>query len=127
MYREFYAINKEQKGNNSYNRWENYQLMIYRDIYNKIQDFVPINGNNSNKNNKGFRITKNKNDTGCFIKMDNQNNILHNNNTINTNNNQFSHDIDDPINNIQNTGNNNIKILPFKKKNDEDKIEEETY
>lgn len=59
MYQEFYAINKQQKGNKAYNRWEDYQLMIKRDIYNKLQQFVPINGNNSVKNSIGFLVSKN--------------------------------------------------------------------
>ena len=85
LYKEFYAITKEQLGNNSVNKWEDYGLIIQKDIFEKIKQFEPINPNGS-KNNKGFRKTKNGRDTGIFRKIqeyEDANNIGHN---INDNN-----------------------------------------
>ena len=88
LYKEFYAITKEQLGNNSVNKWEDYGLVIQKDIFEKIKQFEPINANGS-KNNKGFRITKNGRDTGIFRKIqeyEEDNNIGHNINDNNQNN-----------------------------------------
>ena len=90
--------------------------MIKRDIYNKLQQFVPINGNNSVKNSIGFLVSKNWNDTGCFIKVNNERNLLQNNNIINTNINNFKFKEDNQINHIQNINKNKIRLIPIKKK-----------
>ena len=45
------------------NKWEDYGLIIEKEIFEKIKQFEPINANGS-KNNKGFRITKNGRNTG---------------------------------------------------------------
>lgn len=66
----------------SFSRWEDYQLMINRDIYNKIQIFVLINRNNSGKNSKGFRVKRN--DTDYFFKVNKEEDLLQENNIINT-------------------------------------------
>ena len=78
MYREFYAIAKEQKRNTNYNRWENYQLVLESNIFDKLQKFESIN-DSTGKNSKGFRITKNGVSTGCFIKTGNEINNIQNN------------------------------------------------
>ena len=70
LYRQFYAISKEQSGNGSYNKWEDYNLVIEKNILDKIKQFVPINPNTS-KNSKGFRLMKNGKDTGIFQKARN--------------------------------------------------------
>ena len=56
--------------------------MINRDIYNKIQIFVPINRNNSGKNSKGFRVKRN--DTDYFFKVNKKGDLPQENNIINT-------------------------------------------
>ena len=68
LYKQFYAITKEQLGNSSISKWEDYGLIIQKDIFEKIKQFEPVNHNGS-KNSKGFRITKNGKDTGIFHKI----------------------------------------------------------
>ena len=58
LYKQFYIISKEQSGNGSSNRWDDYNLIIDKNIFDKIKQFTPINSN-VNKNSKGFRISKN--------------------------------------------------------------------
>ena len=80
LYKQFYAITKEQLGNSTLNKWEDYGLIIEKEIFEKIKQFEPINVNGS-KNNKGFRITKNGRNTGIFKKIqeyDGRNNIGNN-------------------------------------------------
>ena len=47
---------------------QDYNILIKKDILEKIKQFEPINLN-GNKNNKGYRITKNGRDTGIFKKI----------------------------------------------------------
>lgn len=122
MYREFYAISKTQMGNASYNKWDDYELIVDRNIYNKVQQYIPIYNYGGTKNNKGFRITKNGQNTGIFTKKDAQdirngdddimNNINNQNdiniNTINTN---VANNLQMP----QNIPVNRINIVPIKK------------
>lgn len=58
------------------NKWDDYSLTIQKDIFEKVKQFVPINPG-ANKNNKGFRISKNGQDTGIFKKIEDigENNI----------------------------------------------------
>ena len=101
LYKEFYAITKEQLGNSSVNKWEDYGVIIQKDIFEKIKQFEPINPN-GNKNNKGFRITKNGRDTGIFKRITEyeQNNI----------NEDPQNNINQQINMQIPPNNNNIKI-----------------
>ena len=111
LYKQFYAITKEQLGNNSVNKWEDYGLIIQKDIFEKIKQFEPINSN-GNRNNKGFRTTKNGRDTGIFKRIseyernNNAGNNIHENieNNINQQNNIRIHQnvINNPGNRIQN-------------------------
>ena len=39
-----------------------------REIYNKLQAFVSINNINSDKNSKGFLVSKKGNDAAAFLK-----------------------------------------------------------
>ena len=59
LYKQFYAITKEQLGNSSLNKWEDYGLIIEKEIFEKIKQFEPINAN-------GSRITKNGRNIGIF-------------------------------------------------------------
>ena len=110
LYKQFYAITKEQLGNTSLNKWEDYGLIIEKEIFEKIKQFEPINANGS-KNNKGFRITKNGRNTGIFKKIqeyDGRNNI---GNNINDN----MQDNGDQQNNVRinlNQTGNKINIIP---------------
>ena len=112
LYKQFYAITKEQLGNNSVNKWEDYGLIIQKDIFEKIKQFEPINSN-GNRNNKGFRTTKNGRDTGIFKRIseyernNNAGNNIHENieNNINQQNNNIrihQNVINNPGNRIQN-------------------------
>ena len=105
LYKQFYAITKEQLGNSSISKWEDYGLIIQKDIFEKIRQFEPVNHNGS-KNSKGFRMTKNGKDTGIFHKISEYegNNI---GNNINDNIENHIHQ----QNNIRiNPNNTNIKI-----------------
>ena len=84
LYKEFYNISKEQMGNSGLNKWEEYQLIIDRNIFEKVKQYVPINNYNGSKNNKGFRTSKNGRDTGIFTKINPQNNMDDNSIQINT-------------------------------------------
>ena len=68
LYKQFYAITKEQLGNSSISKWEDYGLIIQKDIFEKIKQFETVNHNGS-KNSKVFWITKNGKDTGIFHKI----------------------------------------------------------
>ena len=72
LYRQFYAIAKEQAGNATFNKWDDYGVIINKEILNKIQNFVPIN--EYNKSSKGFRTSKSGRNTGIFQKIENINN-----------------------------------------------------
>ncbi len=72
LYRQFYAVAKVQAGNAAFNKWDDYGITIDKEIWNKIQNFVPIN--EYGKSNKGFRTSKNGRNTGIFEKLKNQNN-----------------------------------------------------
>lgn len=78
LYREFYTISKEQSGNDLSNKWEDYNLVIEKNIFDKIKQFMPINPNAS-KNSKGFRLSKNGIDTGIFQKRNHEGNFIRNN------------------------------------------------
>jgi hypothetical protein len=119
MYREFYAIAKEQKSNTAYNGWENYQLLLERNIFEKLQQFVSIN-DSTGKNSKGFSLSKNGINTGCFIKTGNEINNIQNN----INNLEKSHIKNNYDNNIQGK---KINIIPIHRINTEKKIDEESY
>ena len=118
LYKQFYAITKEQLGNTSLNKWEDYGLIIEKEIFEKIKQFEPINANGS-KNNKGFRITKNGRNTGIFKKIqeyDGRNNI---GNNINDN----MQDNGDQQNNVRinlNQTGNKINIIPTNIINEDD-------
>ena len=110
LYKQFYAITKEQLGNNSSNKWEDYGLIIEREIFEKIKQFEPINANGS-KNSKGFRITKNGRNTGIFKKIqeyEEGNNIRNNINDDIQNNDEQQNNAKI---NLSHTGN-KINIIP---------------
>lgn len=71
LYRQFYAIAKEQASDVAFNKWDDYELVLDKNIINKIKNFVPVN--EYGKSNKGFRITKNGKSTGIFYKKNEQN------------------------------------------------------
>ena len=112
LYKQFYAISKNQAGNYSFNRWEDYSLVVDKTIFEKVKQFVPINNFGPNKNNKGFRTKKNGIDTGLFTKMDdslipNHNLIMNNSNAQNNDNNIYLNKIS-----ISNPNVNHIRIIP---------------
>ena len=122
LYKEFYNICKEQMGNSSLNKWEEYQLIIDRHIFEKVKQYVPINNYNGAKNNKGFRTSKNGRDTGIFKKINEQNNMDNNNIQINTDSFGNNYSINElnlleqkPQKMINNSSINNIKIIPKNK------------
>jgi len=106
LYKHFYAIAKEQFGNNLTNKWEDYSLMIDKNIFDKIKEFEPIN-NCLNKNSKGFRTSKNGKDTGIFQKIadDGEEDIINNN----VNNTEYQNNMDSQ-NSMQIPKDNRIKI-----------------
>lgn len=118
LYKQFYVISKEQSGNKSFNKWDDYNIIIEKNIFDKIKQFTPINPNAS-KNNKGFRISKNGMDTGIFKKTGEyeENNIMRNDIDIDIQNN-----IEDQMGtmNSQNILNNKIQIIPIKRRDEED-------
>lgn len=104
LYKHFYAITKEQLANSSLSKWEDYGLIIDKEIFEKIKQFEPINSNVS-KNNKGFRITKNGRNTGIFKKIqenDEGNNIGNNINDNMQNNSEQQNNIRIKFNNAGN-------------------------
>ena len=111
-------ISKDQLGNNCVNKWEDYGLIIEKNVFEKIKQFEPINSN-ANKNNKGFRTSKNGRDTGIFKKLEEyqRNNIMGNNN-----NNNIQGDINQQDNERipQNVIQNKINIIPANKINEDD-------
>ena len=118
LYKQFYAITKEQLGNSSLNKWEDYGLIIEKEIFEKIKQFEPINANGS-KNNKGFRITKNGRNTGIFKKLqdyDEGNNIGNNINDNMQNNAEPRNNMGVQLNNIGNK----ISIIPTNIINEDD-------
>ena len=118
LYKQFYTITKEQLGNNSLNKWEDYGLIIEKEIFEKIKQFEPINVNGS-KNNKGFRITKNGRNTGIFKKLqdyDEGNNIPNNINNNMQNNAEQQNNVRI---NLNQTGN-KINIIPTNIINEDD-------
>ena len=118
LYKQFYAITKEQLGNNSLNKWEDYGLIIEKEIFEKIKQFEPINANGS-KNSKGFRITKNGRNTGIFRKLqdyDEGNNIQNN---INNNMQNNAEQQNNARINLNHTGN-KINIIPTNIINEDD-------
>lgn len=130
LYREFYNISKEQMGNNTLSKWEDYNLIIDKKILEKLEQFVPIDNYNGTKNNKGFRTTKNGRDTGIFKKINNHDDVNDNINQINTNNIENNYirnklDLSQQNNpqNIQKLPINRINIIPKNKIDidDEDK------
>lgn len=70
LYKQFYIIAKEQSGNCSSSKWEDYNIVIEKNIFDRIAQFTPINPNSS-RNGKGFRLSKNGIDTGIFQKAEN--------------------------------------------------------
>jgi len=80
LYRQFYNISKEQSGNKSYNKWEEYDIILDKNVLDKIKLFTPINPG-AYKNNKGFRLSKKGVDTGIFKKSEKEgeNDIMRNN------------------------------------------------
>ena len=68
LYRQFYNISKEQSGNKSYNKWEEYDIILDKNVLDKIKLFTPINPG-AYKNNKGFRLSKKGVDTGILKKV----------------------------------------------------------
>ena len=59
--------------------WRIYSY-CWKSIFNKINEFFPINNYGSNKNNRGFRVSKNGKETGIFQHYDEQNDLSPNNN-----------------------------------------------
>lgn len=109
-------------GNSSLNKWEEYQLIIDKSIFEKVKQYVPINNYNSSKNNKGFRMSKNGRDTGIFKKINEQSNMDNNNIQINTDNFGNNYSINElnllqqePPQMINNSSIHNIKIIPKNK------------
>ena len=41
------------------NKWEDYNLIIDKNILDKVKQYVPINNYGNSKNNKSFRKSKN--------------------------------------------------------------------
>ena len=111
LYKQFYIISKEQTGNNIYNKWSDYNLIIEKNIFEKIKQFTPINPGAS-KNHKGFRLSKNGIDTGIFKKAEE---IMENDNMINNINNNIQNNIEG-----HNIPNNRIRIIPNNIINEED-------
>lgn len=130
LYRNFYNLSKEQLGNKTLSKWEDYQLVIDKNILDKFNQYTPINNYSNNKNKRGFRTSKNGKDTGLFTKINNNNINEDNNNSNNINNsdnigNNFNKNglLQFPYNNpkiIENSSNNVIKIIPQKIELDED-------
>ena len=120
LYKQFYIISKEQTGNKTYNKWNDYNLIIERNIFDKIQQFTPINPI-ANKNNKGFRLSKNGIDTGIFKRA--EENVGNNNMMDNINNNiqnNIGEDMNAGLANNVNISNNRIRIIPGNLINEED-------
>lgn len=67
-------------------KWQDYQLIIDKNVLEKVNQYKPINNYGNSKNNRGFRISKNGKNTGLFTKIDMQNDNEYNNNIINSNN-----------------------------------------
>ena len=120
LYKQFYIISKEQTGNNTYNKWNDYNLIIERNIFEKIQQFTPIN-TIANKNNKGFRLSKNGINTGIFKRAEEN---AGNNNMMDNINNNIQNIIGEDMNaglaNNVNISNNRIRIIPGNLINEED-------
>lgn len=116
LYKQFYVISKEQSGNKAFNKWDDYNITIEKNIFDKIQQFIPINSNES-KNNKGFRLSKNGMDTGIFKKTgeNDGDDIMRNDIDIQNN-------MEGQINTMvsQNISNNKIQIIPIKRRDEED-------
>ena len=82
LYRELYAINKNQLAERFFNKWGDYKIDIKKEYIKDIEQFVSIN---SQKNTKGgFRTTKNHISTGTFYKFKNINDNDNINNNINS-------------------------------------------
>lgn len=43
LFENLHRIEKEQLGNKSYSKWDNYQIKIQGDILEKLKSFNPIN------------------------------------------------------------------------------------
>ena len=69
LYKQLYAISKEQSGNGSSNKWDDYNMVIEKNIFERIKQFIPVNPNSA-RNSKGFRLSKNGIDTGIFQKAE---------------------------------------------------------
>lgn len=110
LYKQFYIISKEQTGNNAYNKWNDYNLIIERNIFEKFKQFTPINPS-ATKNNKGFRLSKNGINTGIFRKTEE---IVENNNMMDNMNNIMQNNIEGNMNEelANNNLNNRIRIIP---------------
>ena len=103
-------------------------MTIEKNVFEKLNQFSPINNFGSNKNNKGFRTSKKGKDTGLFKKVDGKRDDNINLNNINMPNEFYENQMDSiNMNNLQKAkagALNNIKLIPQKIKQDEEILEE---
>lgn len=103
-------------------------MTIEKNVFDKLNQFSPINNFGNNKNNKGFRTSKKGKDTGLFKKVGGKRDDNINLNNINIPNEFYENQMDSiNINNLQNAkagALNNIQIIPKKIKKDEEIFEE---
>lgn len=70
LYIQLETIAKEQKSQRNFNKWNNYNVKLTQEVYNKLREFVPIK--NTKKNSKAFRLTNKGQNTGIFQVIPNQ-------------------------------------------------------
>ena len=70
LYIQLETIAKEQKSQRNFNKWNNYNIKLTQEVYNKLREFVPIK--NIKKNSKAFRLTNKGQNTGIFQAIPNQ-------------------------------------------------------
>jgi len=83
LYRELYAVNKQQLSERFFNKWGDYKIDVKKDLIRDIEQFTSVS---SQKNSRGgFRTTKNHLPTGTFYKFRN----INNEQNLNQNNNMY--------------------------------------
>jgi hypothetical protein len=70
LYIKLESIAKEQKSQRNLNKWNNYNIKLTQEVYEKLKGFIPIQ--NTKNNTKAFRLKNKGEDTGIFKTIPNQ-------------------------------------------------------
>ena len=67
LYMQLENISKEQMSQRNFDKWTKYNVKITQDVFQKLQQFIPIK--NPKGNHKAFRLKKNGQNNGIFTEI----------------------------------------------------------